>query len=534
LPPEAADRPREEDSPPDPGGGPRRGLLLAALAAAALLLSFLGSRELRNPDEPRDAETAREAAEGLWTLAPEINGIPFRERPPLYYWMVAAAFRVSGEPSDASAKVASALLGILAVVSCGLLGESLLGRGRGWLPALLLLGTPYFFLEFRTCGTDAGLAAFTALSLACFFTAWTRGSPAWAAAAGAAAGLAFLCKGLLGFGIPAVAAGAWLVAKRDLRAVLRLRLWVSVLVGLAVVAPWLLAVYRQQGAEWLRAFFLDQHLGRIGSSADHFQPPWFYVRFLWAGAPLSLLLLAGLLPGWRRDAPGRDAFLAGALWTGGMLLVLSAIGGKRVVYLLPLLPGAALAAAGVVEAAAAGALGGAGSRLSRFLVAACGWLTLQPPFTRGRDLRVRAGAAALGLAALALGADAVVLAGANRERSGYALAARAVEVAKGRPLVLYRVGEGDIGQFAFALRRRLPVAWTEERLRALLSGGEGVVLTEDVVLERAIRRGDLSGECASSLRRIEEGVANGDRYLLLEWSGGGDPPEPGVPPGGRR
>ena len=458
---------------------PGRQAFAVLLAAAALLLAFLGRRELSNPDEPRDAEIAREYAAGLWTVAPEINGVPFQERPPLFYWMVSASFRLHGEPSDASAKAASALLGVLAVLATWLLGESLIGAGRGWLPALMLLGTPYFFLKFRICVTDAGLTAFTTLSLALFFAAHRRGSWPLAAGAGVAAGLAFLCKGLIGLGVPAVVAGAWLAARRDLGAVLRLRLWLAVLLGLGVVLPWVWALHGAKGPDGLRQFFLVQNLGRVGADADHAKPFWAYVCVIWTALPHTPLLLAGLLPGNRRDGPGREGFLAGALWGGSLLLVLSCIGGKRPIYLLPLLPGAALAGAAVVEAAAAGGLAPAWERATRAWVRFLEALTLQFLLPGGRDLRVRAGAAALGMAALTLFADAVVLARGNARNSGYAMAARAAEAAGARPLVLFRVGEGDIGQFAFALRRRLPVAWTEDSLRAMLGEGPSILLVEE-------------------------------------------------------
>jgi 4-amino-4-deoxy-L-arabinose transferase-like glycosyltransferase len=520
---------------PLPGvAAPGRRFAAVLLAAALLLLAFLGSRELCNPDEPRDAETAREYAEGMWDVVPEINGVPFLERPPLFYAMVATSIDALG-PTDLAARLVPALLGVLTIAATFLLGESLLGKGRGWLPALLLLGTPYFALKTRCCLTDVGLAAFTTASLALFFEAHRRDSRILAAAAGAAAGLAFLCKGLLGFGIPAVAAGAWLAWRRDLGAFRRLRLWIPILVGVGMVLPWVWALHRVRGAEGLRAYFVHHHIGRLGEKADHAQPFWFYVRALWVLLPLTPLLIAGAA---RRAAsaapdPARDAFRAGAAWVGGMLLVLSAIGGKRVVYLLPLLPGAALGAAAAIEAAAAGTLGRAADRVVRGTVRAMEGATLQFVARGSPDLRVRAGRAALGLAVLAIAFDAAVLVRSNGGGSGRDLSARAVALAAGRRLVLFQVGEGDIGQFTYALRTRLPVAWNEAALRAKAGPGTAVVLAEKRILERAIARGTLSADAVRRLVPIEEGIAGGDHvFVLLAWDGTRDPAT-GGPRGGR-
>jgi 4-amino-4-deoxy-L-arabinose transferase-like glycosyltransferase len=504
------------------------------LAAAILLLAFLGSRELCNPDEPRDAETAREYSDGLWDIVPEINGVPFLERPPLFYAMVAKSIDALG-PTDLAARLVPALLGILTVAATFLLGETLLGKGRGWLPALLLLGAPYFAMKTRWCLTDVGLAAFTTASLALFFEAHRRESWILAAAAGVAAGLAFLCKGLLGFGIPAVAAGTWLVWRRDLAAFRRLRLWLTILVGVGLVLPWVWALHRVLGTEGLRAYFVKSVSGRLGGKADHAAPFWFYFRILWVFLPLTPLVIAGAM---RRDPsappdPARAAFRAGAAWVGGMFVVLSAVGGKRVVYLLPLLPGAALAAAAAIEAASAGALGRVADRIVRGSVRGMEWVTLQFLARGSPDLRVRAGRAALGLAVLAITFDAAVLTRKNGSGSGRDLAARAVALSKDRPLVLWQVGEGDIGQFTYALRTRLPVAWDEAALRAKAGPGAAVVLTEKRDLDRAIAKGALSADAQKRLRPIEEGFAGGDHvFVLLAWDGTRDPAT-GGPRGGR-
>ena len=89
------------------------------LALAGLLaISFLGvARDLWTPDEPREAEIARE----MWlapSIVPRLNGERFIEKPPLYYWTVATAYAVSGGPSASAARAVSGLaaFGTLAIV----------------------------------------------------------------------------------------------------------------------------------------------------------------------------------------------------------------------------------------------------------------------------------------------------------------------------------------------------------------------------------------------------------------------------------
>ena len=422
--------------------------------------------------------------------------------------------RLLGGPSDFAAKAPAALLGVVAVLATWIAADALLGAGSGVATALLLLGMPYFVLRFRTGIGDTGLAAFTALSLALFFRAWKRDSWVLAAAAGLAAGLAFLCKGLLGFGIPFLAAGTFLAVRRDWKAVLRLRLWLAVLVGLAVAAPWVLALHREQGAEGLHKFFIWNHLGRFGQDADHAHPFWYYVCILWVTLPLTPFALAAALHRPAPGAPERDARLAGLCWIVPVLLVLSIASGKRVVYLLPLYPGFAILAAAALSAAERGALEARPASLVR---AAAGALRAMTLLRRAEGPRAAVLGACLGLACVAAMADAFLLPRWNATRSGYALAAHLRELAGDRPLVPFRVGEGDIGQFTFALRRKLPWAWNEEALRRAAGPGTAVVFAEQRNVDEAARTGKLSAAALLALHPIGEGVADEHDFRIYEW-----------------
>ena len=69
-------------------------LLLAAMILTTMFVNTF-HRCLWGPDEPREAEIARETlVDGRW-VTPHFNQIPFVEKPPLYYNCVAAAFRAS-------------------------------------------------------------------------------------------------------------------------------------------------------------------------------------------------------------------------------------------------------------------------------------------------------------------------------------------------------------------------------------------------------------------------------------------------------
>ena len=65
--------------------------LFALLLLAVLLLVFEpGKVPLFEPDEGRYAEIPREMLAARDFLTPRLNGVLYFEKPPLYYWSVAA------------------------------------------------------------------------------------------------------------------------------------------------------------------------------------------------------------------------------------------------------------------------------------------------------------------------------------------------------------------------------------------------------------------------------------------------------------
>ena len=84
--------------------------LLLALAAAALYAFAASRRDYWAPDEPDFAEHVREMNERREWVLPYENGVPYSEKPILFYWLIAAT-------------VGSALVG---VVTFGTLAGSML------------------------------------------------------------------------------------------------------------------------------------------------------------------------------------------------------------------------------------------------------------------------------------------------------------------------------------------------------------------------------------------------------------------------
>ena len=168
---------------------PRATALLLALVLALLVLR-LGGVPLLGPDEPRYARVAVEMQRSGEWVTPTLQGEPWLEKPPLYYWLAGGAFRVLGE-TEAAARVPSVLALLLLTGTAALVGARLHGSAAG-LHAGFVAGTSLLTFAYgRAASMDMLLAASVTLSIgvAGLRMLGIAGRTAWAGAA-AAAGLA--------------------------------------------------------------------------------------------------------------------------------------------------------------------------------------------------------------------------------------------------------------------------------------------------------------------------------------------------------
>src|SRR4051812_38832274 len=146
-----------------------------ALGLLALLLFFggLGSYPLLDPDEGRYAEIPREMLLRGDFVTPRLNGVLYFEKPPLYYWLNAAAAAVVSRPEIAS-RLAGAGFGLAGVGLAWLLGLAMGGRRTGLLAAIVLGTAPLYVALARTAIIDMTVTFFLSATLACFWLAQER------------------------------------------------------------------------------------------------------------------------------------------------------------------------------------------------------------------------------------------------------------------------------------------------------------------------------------------------------------------------
>lgn len=329
-------------------------LAVLAILASAIWFGNAGYRTLTEPDEGRYAEIPREMlATGDW-ITPQLNGIPYLEKPPLQYWVTAAAYSVLGASAWVSRlwTVSTGLLGIAVTYA---LGRALWGARAGEFAALIVASSPLYYLVGHLNLLDIGLAFFLNAAVACFLMAQRADGSAhnstgdgsatgidpqrrWMWLCWTALALGFLQKGLVALVLPVSALAAYSLICRDTAPWKRLH----PLAGLAIVAtvtlPWLIAVSLRH-PEFLRFFFVHEHLDRFVTTVHRrTEPWWFFILILSVGTlPWIVVIARAVVNLWRKPAaPGKfhvEKFLM--IWAATIVVFFSLAGSKLAPYIVP-------------------------------------------------------------------------------------------------------------------------------------------------------------------------------------------------------
>lgn len=346
--------------------------LLLLTAVLACVAGAVSSRDLWSPDESRYGQVAREMLEhGDW-LVPHVNGAPYAEKPPIYFWIAAGISAPFGRVTPITARLAAALLAAGAVLLTARLARRWFGSADlGVTAALLFASMALVVWNAPRAALDLPLAFFVLACIECW-SAWGDGGGVRAALlAGAAWAGAILVKGPVGFLLPPlVMAGAFVAARRAPR----LRdpgWWLIPLTMAGLTLAWLLPAVAAGGEA-----YTDRLLGQIGRRATgvgegHRRPPTYYLlRVGPLVLPWTLHLLAGLgalFTAGRRPPAFRAGFGAAAAGSLGLLVLLTVFATKRELYMIPAFPFAAMLGAYAIHHGVAPRL----QRYGRVLVVGC-------------------------------------------------------------------------------------------------------------------------------------------------------------------
>ena len=326
------------------------------LVAVVVLGAGLGLRGPWPPDEPRFALVAKDMVESGDWLIPRVGGVLYPDKPPLFFWIVAALYVVTGSISVALLLPAFLSgLGVLWIV-CDMARRLWNPQVALWTGATLL-ATLQFPLQMKAGQIDGVLCFWTTLGLYGLCRHLLLGPDwRWYTISGFSCGLGVITKGV-GF-LPFLILVPWLYAvfrKWPIPDIdwshgkwLLAPLAFALAVGLWVV-PMLLATGGSAEPDLVQYrdnILLKQTVIRYADPWGHLKPPWYlFINAIpWLWLPLSFLL-PWLIPAWSRDVRRGNAvtLLLGG-WILLVLLFFSLSDGKRAVYIFPAVPALALLA----------------------------------------------------------------------------------------------------------------------------------------------------------------------------------------------
>jgi len=316
-------------------------LLLVLALALPLLSTGLGDRDLWAPDEPRTGEVTREILRsGSWAVLHDNGGV-YVEKPPLFFWLAAAAARAAGRVSEFALRLPSSLAGILGAIALFYLGRGLFGRRVGALAAVVLLTSQDYFMEARWAHPDMLWTLLLTCACLAFHEAHaSSGGRAWLLAFYLAMGLAVLTKGPAGAILPILAVLVFLAASRDLAFLRRAGIAWGLPLSLLPSGLWLLAYRASSGSPFPAAEALVRFASRVTQGVHHAHP----FPHVLTGLAIEFLPWIVLLPSavWvtfprRRERRDRDNVYLYS-WVLAVFSVFAVSAEKRGVYLLPLLP----------------------------------------------------------------------------------------------------------------------------------------------------------------------------------------------------
>jgi len=342
-------------------------IVLVIVAAIVFFGCIISPPALMDDVDAVHGQIARNMVQsGDWVIA-HLNGVPYMEKAPLPYWLIAICYLIMGV-HDWVARIPTALAAVLLCFVTARYGAWAFGRRAGFYAGLVLATSIGLFLFTRILIPDVMLT----LTITICFMAFQRAmnedgeephSRRWPALIGIALGVGVLLKGLLALLVPVGGALVYLAITRQLfsREIWRrLRPLSTVLIFLLIAAPWhVLATLRMppyfnfsmhsgpgeyHGFFWF--YFFNEHLLRflnLRYPRDYNTVPrlaFWLLNLVWLFPWSAYLPAAAKLNYKPVDRAGRTRLLA--LCWAGFLMLFFTFSTTQEYYSMPIYPALAL------------------------------------------------------------------------------------------------------------------------------------------------------------------------------------------------
>jgi 4-amino-4-deoxy-L-arabinose transferase-like glycosyltransferase len=347
----------------------RTAWIVVAVVMFFAWFTALDTRVLEHPDEGRYGEIAREmAVTGDW-LTPRLNGLKYFEKPPLQYWVTAAAFKWL-ETDEWTARLAAVAGGCMTIIVVGITLARLLNPLAGAFGALVMASFALHNGISHYATLDAFFTGWMTLALCAFLRAQHAAQPMhapnrdpnananpdpdpnanatrnWMLLTYAALAAATMTKGPVALVIAGGSLVLYSLANRDMSPWKRLHLLPGLTLYFVLTAPWFILVSRAN-PEFAQFYFIHEHVARFLTNEARRPGAWYYFVpiFGFGVTPWLFIWAATFVRSWRDSAPQADGFdwmRFCMAWAIFVFVFFSLSGSKLPSYILPEYPAIAL------------------------------------------------------------------------------------------------------------------------------------------------------------------------------------------------
>ena len=269
--------------------------LLDWLAIAAVVLAFfwqLGAVPLLDVDEGAFSEATREMLASGNFVSTTLDGEPRHDKPILIYWLQAASVSLLGL-DEFALRLPSAVAAALWAFALYRFTTRATDRETAATAVLVMALGLQVGLVAKAAIADALLNLFVALTFFDVYRHYQAPQRGTLLRVYLWLGLGFLTKGPVAVALPLLVSLVFYLSLGRWRDWLRAVLWMpGIALFLAIVVPWHVASYLDQGTAFFKGFYLHHNLGRYTETMEgHGGDLWYYL--VWA--PLIVLPFTGLL-----------------------------------------------------------------------------------------------------------------------------------------------------------------------------------------------------------------------------------------------
>lgn len=312
-------------------------LPVICILCVSLFLCNLGVRDFWAPDEGDYAEIVTELKDDF--TVPHLNGTPYGEKPPLFYYITYASKNIlSFTKDEVSMRFSTAFFAIAGVIFFLLTTWKFFDSKNAMFSSLILLSTPLYYWQARYLQVDMIFSVFVAGSLLSFFWFYHTEKKGVFYLFFLLMGFAFMTKGPLSAILIFPVVLTFLLIENNFRTIRIRDIVIGIAILIATILPWYLAIYYKEGLPYLYENIIRQNFVRFFDAWSHKRPIYYYFTTLPLDFfPWSLFLPLGIYMGISRFKEDHRIrfFLIWSLW---MFVFFSLSSGKISKYMLPMLP----------------------------------------------------------------------------------------------------------------------------------------------------------------------------------------------------